>query len=91
MLRFGPCGGCDEEEGVRLTILRDNPNAIEPVALCIRAGGLFRFIHHNRAPCAERTGYPFDVEHCVVVRRGAHDARVTQPPLRFRPIRGSSR
>ena len=26
-----------------------------------------------------------------VVRRGARDARVTQPPLRLRPIRGSSR
>ena len=53
--------------------------------------GLFRLIliHHNRAPCAERTGFPFGVEHCVV-RRGAHDARVTQPPLRLQPIRGSS-
>ena len=30
----------------------------------IRAGGLFRLIHHNRAPCAERTGFPFGVEHC---------------------------
>ena len=39
----------------------------------------------------ERTGFPFGVEHCVVVRRGAHDARVTQPPLRLQPIRGSSR
>ena len=58
----------------------------------IRAGGTLRLIliHHNRAPCAERTGFPFGVEHCVVVRRGAHDARVTQPPLRLRPIRGSS-
>ena len=58
----------------------------------IRAGGLFRLIliHHNRAPCAERTGFPFGVEHCVLVRRGAHDARVTQPPLRLQPIRGSS-
>ncbi len=25
----------------------------------IRAGGLFRLIHHNRAPRAERTGFPF--------------------------------
>ena len=58
----------------------------------IRAGGLFRLIliHHNRAPCAERTGFPFGVEHCVLVRRGAHDARMTQPPLRLQPIRGSS-
>ena len=38
---------------------------------------LFQAIHHNRALCAERTGLPFRVEHCVVVRRGAHDARVT--------------
>jgi Protein of unknown function (DUF2924) len=44
----------------------------------------------RREPCAERTGFPFGVEHCVVVRRGAHDARVTQPPLRLRLIRGSS-
>ena len=59
--------------------------------------GLFRLIliHHNRAPCAERTGFPSAVEHCVVVRRGAHDARVTQPPLRLQadpglvPVRGS--
>jgi hypothetical protein len=36
-------------------------------------------------------GFPFGVEHCVVVRRGAHDARATQPPLRLQPIRGSSR
>ena len=56
----------------------------------MRAGGLFRPIHHNRASCAERTGFPFGVEHGVVVRRGAHDARVTQPPLRLQPIRGSS-
>ena len=54
------------------------------------SGGLFDLIHHNCAPCAERTGFPFGVEHCVVVRRGAHDAPVTQPPLRLRPIRGSS-
>ncbi len=32
----------------------------------MRAGGLFRLIHHNRASCAERIGYPFGVEHCVV-------------------------
>ena len=57
----------------------------------IKARGLFRLIHHKRAPCAERTGFPFGVEHCVVVRRGARDVRVTQPPLRLQPIRGSSR
>ena len=35
----------------------DRLNALSPV-------GLFRFIHHNRAPCAETTGFPFGVEHC---------------------------
>ena len=57
----------------------------------IGADGLFRHIHHKRAPCPERTGFPVGVEHCVVVRRGARDVRVTQPPLRLQPIRGSSR
>ena len=42
----------------------------------IKAAELFRLIHHSRALCAERTGLPFRVEHCVVVRRGVHDARV---------------
>ena len=56
----------------------------------MRGRRIFRLIHHNRAPCAERTGFPFGVEHCFVVRRGAHDARVTQPPLRLQLIRGSS-
>ncbi len=37
-------------------------------------------IHHNRAPCAERTGFPFDVEHCVLVRRGAPHARDPTAP-----------
>ena len=50
--------------------------------------GLFRLTIVR--PAAERTGFPFGVEHCVVVRRGAHDAPVTQSPLRLRPIRGSS-
>ncbi len=43
----------------------------------MRAGGLFRPIHHNRASCAERTGYPFGVEHCVVVRRGGGKDQLT--------------
>src|SRR5271166_4843705 len=66
-------------------IVLPSPAVVQVVDARRRAGGLFPFIHHNRALCAERTGFPFGVEHCVVVRRAAHDALVTQPPLRLLP------
>jgi hypothetical protein len=62
----------------------------------IRAAGLFRRIHHNRALSAERTGLPSRVEHCVVVRRRAHDAGDPTAPSASAdpglvPVRGSDR
>ena len=45
-------------------------------------------IHYNRAPHAGRTGFSFEMKHGGGVRHRAE--RVTQPPHRHWPIRGSS-
>jgi hypothetical protein len=45
-------------------------------------------IHYNRAPHAGRTGFSFERKHGGGVRHRAE--RVTQPPHRHWPIRGSS-
>jgi hypothetical protein len=52
------------------------------------AGAAYLAIHYSCAPHAGTTGFPFERKHWY--RRQTRRARVTQPPLRFRPIRGSS-
>jgi hypothetical protein len=67
-----------EWEGCAPLCGRQRPEGASPMAL-----------QHNRAALAETTGFPFERKHWCGRQTPRHE-RVTQPPHRLWPIRGSS-
>jgi hypothetical protein len=66
------------------TIKSDEASSTSPLNPAFRSGN-FNLV----APSSERTGFRFERKHWCRCQR-ARDERVTQPPLRLLPIRGSS-